>query len=135
MSQSSDDDDQVIVRITSGSADGEELNRLIANAWRDALSDSKERAEIAALLGAQEDELDQNNPPFQAEVEGAGTFGAEILIALAAGFAVGFAKEFGKTLGRAAGKRAAEVLLDLWSDHIRHRVSPPGSGRLGRDKV
>lgn len=126
--------ERFIAKCASGTADQEQLKTSIADAWRAALEDTKERAEIAALLGARESELDPDNPPFRADIRGAGTFGAEILIALAVGFAVGFAEGFGKGVGSKAGEKAAQVLRDLWTHHIRDRVSPPGSGRLGPEK-
>lgn len=134
MSDRLGDDEYVVAKHDSGTRDEEQLNTSIAHAWREALEDPKERAEIADLLGVQEGELDANNPPFRAEVKGAGTFGADILIALAVGFALGFAKKFGEEIGGAAGKKAAEQLRILWRYHIRDRVSPPGSGQLGPEK-
>ena len=121
-------------KASQGTADKDQLDLSIASAWQVALQDSNERAEIAALLGVQESDLDPNSPPFRADIRGAGTFGAEILIALAVGFVVGFAKDFGKGMGSQAGKKSAEALRNLWTDHIRDRASPPGSGRLGPEK-
>lgn len=134
MPDSSKEREGFVAKSASGTADEGQLNTLIADAWRVALADPRERAEIATLLGAQEDELDPDNPPFRADVRGAGTFGAEILIALAVGFAVGFAEEFGKGVGGQAGKKAAKALRNLWIYHIRDRVSPPGTGRLGPEE-
>jgi hypothetical protein len=134
MSDPSKAEESFVAKSASGTADEEQLNISIADAWRAALTDSKERAEIAALLGVQESELDPDNPPFRAVVEGAGVFGADILILLAVSFGVGFAKEFGKRLGSQAAKMAAGALRGLWTDHMRNRVSPPGSGRLGPEK-
>ena len=134
MSEPSKANESVIAKYASGTADEEQLNALIADAWRAALKNSKERAEIAALLGVQESGLDPENPPYRAEVSGAGTFGAEILIALAVGFTLGFATEFGKGVGGKVGKEAAKAFAGLWTAHIRNRVSPPGSGRLGLEK-
>ena len=124
----------LVAKTASGSADQEQLNGAIAEAWRLALEGSKERAEIATLLGVQESELNPDNPPFRAEVEGAGTFGAEILILLATSFVTGFAKEFGERIGRQVGKTAADAVKRLWTDYMRDRVSPPGSGWLGPEK-
>ena len=126
--------DSVIAISASGTADEEQLDEAIAEAWRTALLDQRERAEIAAILGTQESELDPSIPPFQARVRGAGMFGAEILIALAVGFAVGAAKGFGEEEGESVGKAAAKALNRLWLEHIRGRVSPPGTGRLGPEK-
>ena len=106
----SEETERVIAVSASGTADQEELDEAIANAWQAALSDERERAEIAALLGTQEEELDPSIPPFQVHVRGAGTFGAEILIALAAGFAIGVAKGFGEEEGTPVGKAAAKAL-------------------------
>jgi hypothetical protein len=127
-------EERLVAKTASGSADPEQLNGAIADAWRSALNDQRDRAEIASLLGVQESELYPDNPPFRAEVKGAGMFGAEILIVLATSFGVGFAKEFGTRLGSQAGKTAAEALRHLWTDYLRHRVSPPGSGRLGPER-
>lgn len=124
----------LVARYASGAADQDELNTSIADAWRAALSDPKERKEIAALLDAQESELDPDNPPFEAEVRGAGTFGAEILIALGKGVAIGIATAVGKGVGEHVGKRAMDSFRELWSRYICRRVSPPGSGRLGQEK-
>jgi hypothetical protein len=124
----------LVTKCASGTADEGELKISIAEAWRAVLKDPKERAEIAALLGAEESELNPEDPPFSAEVEGSGTFGAEVLIALGTGFSVGFVKEFGKGIGSQLGRKAADALRDLWIDHIRDRVSPPGTGRLGPEK-
>jgi hypothetical protein len=129
-----EDAERIIAKSKSGTADDEELDKAIAKAWREALSDEKERAEIASLLGAQERELDPSIPPFEARVSGAGTFGAEILIALVVGFAIGAAKGFGEEEGETAGKAAARALNRLWVEYIRDRVSPPGSGILGPEE-
>ena len=120
--------DRVIARSAAGTADAEELDKAIATAWREAISDERDRAEIASLLGTEETKLNPSIPPFQAHVGGAGMFGADILIALAVGFAIGAAKGFGEEEGEPAGKAAAKALNRLWIEYIRDRVSPPGSG-------
>jgi len=130
----SEEAERVIAISASGTADQEELDKAIVDAWRAALSDEKERAEIAAILGAKEAELDPSTPPFEVHVRGAGTFGAEILIALAVGFAVGVAKGFSEEEGSLVGKAAAKSLNRLWIEYIRDRVSPLGTGRLGPEK-
>jgi hypothetical protein len=122
--------DRVIAKNGVGTVDEPGLAPLIGNAWRIALSDPKDKAEIAALLGAKQDELDPDRPPFTAEIAGAGFTGAEVLIAVAVGFVTGVAKD----LGSAAGKGAAKQLREIWEDYMRDRVSPPGSGKLGAPK-
>jgi hypothetical protein len=116
-----------IAREVSGTADEPHLNILIGEAWSTVLDDPKEKAEIAALLGVAESELDPKQPPFHAEIIGSGVTGAEVLIALASGFVLGLAKDSGS----AAGKAASKKLRELWADFMRDRVSPPGSGKLG----
>ncbi len=130
----SEEGKRVIARSTAGTADEEELDKAIADAWRDALANPNERAKIAVLLDAKESELDPSIPPFEVYVSGAGTFGADILIALAVAFAIGAAKGFGEEEGETAGKAAAKALNRLWIEHIRNRVSPPNSGILGSEK-
>jgi hypothetical protein len=125
---------RVIAISESGTADDEELNNAIADAWRTVLSDERERVKIAAILEARVSELDPSNPPFKAHVRGAGTFGADVLIALAVGFAIGVAKGFGEGEGEPAGKAAAKALNRLWVEYIRDRVNPLGSGKLGPEK-
>lgn len=51
--------ESIVAKNASGTADEDELNVLIADAWRAALRDSNERSEIATLLGAPESELTQ----------------------------------------------------------------------------
>jgi len=126
--------EHVIAISVSGTADEEELDNAIAEAWRAALSDGRERAEIAYTLGVQETELDPANPPFEAHIRGAGVFGAEILIGIAVGFGIGVAKGFAEEEGSSAGKAAAKALNRIWIEHIRNRVSPPGSAKLGPEK-
>src|SRR5262249_22286509 len=130
-----DREESLVAKYGTGAADEEQLNRSIAETWRRVLSDSNQRAEIAALLGAQENELDPEKPPFRAEQKGSGIFGGEILIALAVGFAIGFVTEIGKGVGSQAGKKARQALRDLWLDHIRDGVNPLGTSRLGEEKV
>jgi hypothetical protein len=130
MTDPAETQDGLIAVNASGSADAEQLDALITAAWRQALADAKKRQEIADLLDVRGAELDPTTPPFQAHVRGAGTFGAEIVIALATSFAVTLAKD----LGSQAGKKAAAALRILWVDYLRDRVSPPGSGRLGPEK-
>jgi hypothetical protein len=122
--------ERLVTKCGTGTADEAQLETLIKQAWRAALSDPKERADIATLLGAKENELSPDEPPFHAELTGAGFTGGEVLIAVAAGFVLGGAKD----IGSAAGKAAARRLRELWNDYIYDRVSPPGSGKLGRSK-
>lgn len=119
-----------IIRYKSGRADEARLQTLIGLAWSDALGNPAERSEIAKLLGVIESDLDTNRPPFRAKTTGAGLTGAEILIAMATGFVVDFFKD----MGGAAGKEAAPRLRQLWSKFFAKRVSPPGSGELGKPK-
>lgn len=121
---------EIIARSAAGRADEEQLGVLISEAWHTALSEPGEKAEIAALLGVKEDELDPARPPFRAEIAEAGLTGGEVLIALALGFAGGFTKD----MAGAAGRATAQKLRELWTDYIRDRVSPPGTGKLGRPK-
>jgi hypothetical protein len=116
-----------IAREAAGTADETQLNLLIAEAWRAALNEAGDKAEIAALLGVPASELDPRQPPFRASIGGAGLTGAEVLIALGTGFLLGVAKE----IGGAAGKSASKKLRELWTTYLRDRVSPPGSGKLG----
>ena len=118
-----------IAKCRTGSADEEQLNDQIGQAWREALADPKQKSEIAKLLGVKADELDPDKAPFHAEITGAGFTGGEVLIALASGFVLGLAKD----IGGAAGKAAAKHLRELWNDYMRDRVSPPGSGKLGKE--
>jgi hypothetical protein len=53
---------------------------LIKEAWGAALSDPKEKADIATLLGVKENELSPDEPPFHAEITGAGFTGGEVLM-------------------------------------------------------
>jgi len=124
----------VVAKYATGAAENEQLNRSIADTWRAALSDPKKRTEIATLLGAQENELDPERPPFYAQQRGSGTFGGEILIGLAVGFAIGFTTEVGKGVGSEAGKKARQALRSLWNRHFHRNVNPPGSGDLGPEQ-
>ncbi len=125
-----DDKEITVIRYKSGRADEQRLQDLISTAWSEALGNSAERTEIAGLFGVKESDLDPARPPFQAKITGAGLTGAEILIAIASGFVLDFFKD----VGGAAGKTAAERLRELWSKHIAKRVSPPGSGELGKPR-
>jgi hypothetical protein len=119
----SDMEKNLIAKYAVGTTDLEQLNRSIAQTWRTILLDSKSRAEIAALLGVHENELDAENPPFRADAEHLSTTDPEILITL--------------TAGRKA--RQAPYLchsyIDLWRSYIHERVNPIGSNRLGQEKA
>jgi hypothetical protein len=127
-----------IAKASSGTDDEERFNAAIALAWRTALDDPEERVEIAELLEVKDNDLEKENPPFRAEVRGAGFLGSEILIALAIGFALGIAKSFGEEageiVGKPAGRKTVAALRALWINHFRDRVNPPGSGRMGPEK-
>jgi hypothetical protein len=123
--------ERVIVRYAAGTADEPRLNSEVAKAWRAAIGNAADRAEIARLLGVQESELDPNQVPFRAEISGAGLTGGEVLIAIATGFAIGIAKD----IGTAAGKAAARRLRDLWNNYMHDRVNPAGTRLIGQPKA
>ena len=63
---------RILIKCHAGTADEAQLNDSIRNTWRLAISDPKQRSEIASLLGVNENALDPNKAPFEAEVSGAG---------------------------------------------------------------
>jgi hypothetical protein len=112
-----DMEENLVAKYAAGTADVRELNRSIGETWRTALSNSQSRAEIAALLGVQENELDAENPPFRADIAHLSTFNPEIFITL--------------TASRNAQQ---ERYLDLWRKYIHEGINPPGSNRMGQER-
>src|SRR5690242_2411963 len=96
-------EETLVAKYAIGTAALEQLNQTIADTRRAALSDSQSRAEIANLLGVQENELDAENPPFRADVAHASFADPEIFITL--------------TAGRYAGRARS-----LWRNYIHARI-------------
>ncbi|NUB46760.1 hypothetical protein GEU84_020415 [Fertoebacter nigrum] len=125
-----DESDSVVAKYNSGTADSDELNLAIRDAWRSIINDPAERKSVAELLGADEGEFDPEQPPFEADQTSSGLTGGEVLIAMATGFVLSVAKDVGGQLGKEAVRRIREI----WTTHVWPKVNPPGSSKLGTER-
>jgi hypothetical protein len=106
-----DESGVLIGRFEAGTVDRpEELNRLIAEMWQQAVRDPNDSAQLAETLRVSTDELRSVPSPISARVGKSGFTGAEILIALAGAFAIAFAERLGEEAGRAAGEKVWAIL-------------------------
>jgi hypothetical protein len=124
-----------VAKYFSGTADEDQVNASISKAWKEILKDPEKRSAIAKELGANPESLNPDVPPYQAQINGSGLTGAEVLIAFGAAFVLGWAKGAGEEAGKETGKASVKGIKNLWDKYFYKEVSPPGSKKLGKEKL
>jgi hypothetical protein len=107
-------ENRLVARHLAGSTDPEQLDDKVAKAWSSALNDPQDGAKVAAILGLNQQDLQDVPPPFKTEVRKAGLTGAEIVVVFAGAFAVAYAKKLGTAAGNAAAEFTLEQARRLW---------------------
>ncbi|MBD9544749.1 hypothetical protein IB276_35550 [Ensifer sp. ENS04] len=120
-----------IERDEVGSADEAEINERIRAAWETLIRDPSARGRVAATLSVDVSQLDPRNPPAFAKQSRAGLTGGEIIIYMAATFGTGVLSGAGEAVGQAI----LDAIKNLWKRDLRKKVSPLGSGVLGKEKI
>ena len=128
---SNKDDNLVVGCFRAGTADDENLNRLIAEAWSGAIADPADGAEIASILGVAKENLRTVPPPLTAEVRSGGITGAEMVLVFAGAFAGAYAKELGCDLGKSAGKATIRLVRTIWDKVLARRIRSAEPEALG----
>ncbi|QPB24570.1 hypothetical protein [Rhizobium sp. 007] len=127
---------EIIERSEAGNLGGNELNARILEVWQEMLDEPGGRAQVAAVLGVKESELDPAKPPVSAADGPSGAIISTVIISAVTAFVVGAAGAAGKQAGDVAGKAATEALVaairDFWNSRMRRKVTPPGTNDLGR---
>jgi hypothetical protein len=124
-------DDLVVGCFRAGTVDDEDLNRLIANAWSDAIADPTDGPEIASILGVPRQNLRMIPPPLAVKVRSGGITGAEMVLVLAGAFAGAYAKELGCELGKSAGKATIKLVRAIWDKLLVRRIRSAEAEALG----
>jgi hypothetical protein len=123
----------VIGHFRAGAIDDEKLNRLIAGAWRDAIVDPVDGAEIATILGVARERLSADRSPITAEISAGGITGAEMVLLFAGAFAGAFAKEFGSEVGKGTGKATIRLIRKIWDKTLSRRIRFADPEALGEE--
>jgi hypothetical protein len=114
-------DDLVIGCFRAGAIDDEELSRLVADAWAEAIVDPVDAAEIASILDIAKEKLRIFPPPIVVEVRSGGITGAEIALVFAGAFAGAYARLRSNSLGRFGTRRSLAVYDRLKPKHWARR--------------
>jgi hypothetical protein len=119
-------DEGAIAQYASGGAGITELQALADDAWKDALANSADRAEIEKLLsGGGADLMNQDKSPYAFEVDRSGITGVELLVGIAI---APYAKAFLIGLSAAAGKETASR---IWNRFILPRIRKANPDAIG----
>ena len=127
-------DHLAVGRFMAGAIDDVELNRLIADAWSDAIADPTDGKEVASILGIVKENLPTIPPPLEAKVRSGGITGAEIVLAFAAPFAVAYAKELGRETGQIAGRATMKLVRTIWDRVLSRRIRSAEAEALGEER-
>ena len=127
-------DHLAVARFKAGAIDDGELNRLIADAWSNAIADPTDGKEIASILGIAKENLQTIPPPLEAKVRSGGIIGADLVLAFAAPFAVAYAKELGCETGKIAGKATVKLVRRIWDKMLSHRIRSAEAEALGEER-
>jgi hypothetical protein len=126
-------DDFVIGCFRAGAIDDEELSRLVADAWAEAIVDPVDAAEIASILDIAKEKLRIFPPPIVVEVRSGGITGAEMALVFAGAFAGAYAKELGSEAGRSASKATIKLVRKIWDKALSRRVRSVEAEALGEE--
>ena len=125
--------DLIVGYFRAGAIDDEELNRLVADAWAEAIVDPADGAEIASILDTAKENLRIFPPPIVVEVRSGGITGAEMALVFAGAFAGAYAKELGSEAGKSASKATIKLIRKIWDKALSRRVRSAEAEALGEE--